>query len=79
DTFKDMVRKPGQTSLGVNQLVLAGTTAGLFQQLITYPLEVVRTRLSLGYYSGITDCFVNSIKAEGMSSMCVGQCERVAA
>lgn len=78
DTFKDLVRgRKGGGALSVQQMMYAGTAAGLFQQLITYPLEVVRTRLSLGAafsarYSGIVGCAVDSVRQEGVSALYKG-------
>ena len=65
-----------QRSLTFVQMMLSGTLAGLFQQMITYPLEVVRTRLSLGpgtgiEYKGIIHCVSSMIKTEGRLSLCV--------
>merc|ERR1719197_2303274 len=47
DTYKNMVRQPGQdlADLSFRQMIMAGMAAGLCQCVITYPLEVVRTRL----------------------------------
>jgi len=77
DKFKSMVRKPGQVQLGISQLILSGTSAGLFQACITYPLETVRTRLTLGpsmgaKYNGIVDCFTTTVKTEGVRGLYKG-------
>ena len=50
DMLKEAVREPGQSrkEMRLSQLALAGTGAGLIQQVICYPLETVRTRLSMG-------------------------------
>jgi hypothetical protein len=81
DTFKDMVRNENQLTtkdLAVSQRMLAGTMAGLCQTTITYPLELVRTRLSLGsalsgmQYKGIFDCFQTTIKDEGVRALYKG-------
>lgn len=76
DLIKQAVREPGQSTkeLRVSQLALSGTCAGLMQQLICYPFETVRTRLSLGrafgtQYTGITDCFVQMVRTEGPGSL----------
>lgn len=73
DKFKTMVARPGQSvnSLGMPQLVLSGTCAGLFQACITYPLELIRTRLTLGAthgstYAGVADCARQTLAQEGV-------------
>jgi hypothetical protein len=81
DTFKDMVRTPDQLSekdLTIGQRMLAGTMAGLCQTSLTYPLETVRTRLSIGealsgvHYNGIVDCFRTTVRQEGFSALYKG-------
>jgi hypothetical protein len=80
DTFKDMVKAPEQTErdLTISQRMLAGTLAGLCQTSLTYPLETVRTRLSIGsalsgvHYNGILDCFRTTIKQEGGGALYKG-------
>ena len=80
DTFKDMVRDAQNHSedLTVSQRMMAGTMAGLCQTTITYPLELVRTRLSLGSamskmkYDGILDCFRKTIRHEGVGALYKG-------
>lgn len=79
DLIKEQVREPGQSlkDLRVSQLAIAGAGAGLAQQLICYPLETVRTRLSLGsafgtQYRGIADCFITMIRTEGPKALYMG-------
>lgn len=80
DTFKNMVRKPGQKQpLSFMQMMGAGTAAGLTQITITYPLEVVRTRLCLSegmrqgaQYNGIIDCARTTLRTEGVRSFYKG-------
>jgi hypothetical protein len=76
DTFKSLVAGPGKKRLTTSELLWVGTLAGLFQTVLTYPLETVRTRLSLGVgqgvaYKGIVDCVRQMIRTEGLSSMYV--------
>ncbi len=75
ETFKDMVRTPGQ-DLDFMQLIAAGTLAGLFQTICTYPLETVRTRLTLGslgvQYSGIWDVLRRTVRTEGVGGLYKG-------
>jgi hypothetical protein len=56
----------------------AGTLAGLVQQCTTLPMEVIRTRLSVGaalnppmVYKGIFDCARSIVATEGILSLCV--------
>lgn len=80
DRFRDLVRKPGQKDADLNtmQLLACGTSAGLFQTCITFPLELVRTRLSyqtLGdsnRYKGILDCIRRTVSEEGILAMYKG-------
>jgi solute carrier family 25 (adenine nucleotide translocator) protein 4/5/6/31 len=56
---------------------LAGSLAGLFQIVATYPLEVVRTRLTMGpglgiQYKGILDCFSQTLRNEGVTGLYKG-------
>eukprot|EP01130_Rhizamoeba_saxonica_P018463 TRINITY_DN924_c0_g1_i2.p1 TRINITY_DN924_c0_g1~~TRINITY_DN924_c0_g1_i2.p1 ORF type:complete len:203 (-),score=32.99 TRINITY_DN924_c0_g1_i2:112-720(-) len=68
-----MVRKEGQdrTKLSFFQLFLSGSAAGMFQASSTYPLEFIRTRLSLASglgeqkYKGILHCAVVTYQKEG--------------
>eukprot|EP00941_MAST-03F_sp_MAST-3F-sp1_P002290 g2290.t1 len=76
DSFKSLVRKPGQ-KLGFKELIISGSMAGLFQACITYPLELVRTRLTLGaglglQYRGIYHCFSDTLKREGVTGLYKG-------
>ena len=57
--------------------MLAGTAAGLTQALVTYPLEVVRTRLTLGpgfveARNGILGCAREIVRKEGMCALYKG-------
>lgn len=81
DSIKALVKKPGQSDkdLSFYQMMMSGTMAGTMQICITYPLEVVRTRLTLAHdqmtgppYRGIMDCFRRSVRAEGMSCLYKG-------
>jgi hypothetical protein len=81
DRISDLVRKPGEArnKMSFQQDLAAGTLAGLFQMAITYPLETVRTRLTLDKqlaggvsYRGIFHCFVATSKAEGASALYKG-------
>lgn len=73
DTFREMVAEDGQTTgdLSKMQLMTAGTMAGAAQITITYPLELVRSRLTLSdgfgkQYSGIAATFGSVLRDEGV-------------
>jgi solute carrier family 25 phosphate transporter 23/24/25/41 len=84
--FNDLIRaqivEPGQDlkKLRFTQSVMAGSLAGLAQQVLCYPFETVRTRLSLGgaatglgqSYNGIFDCFVKTVRIEGVTAIYKG-------
>ena len=79
DAFKASIARPGQSikNLDMSQRMAAGTAAGLCQACITYPLEVVRTRLALGpgmgiQYRGIIDCARRTIVDEGLRGLYKG-------
>ena len=49
-------------------IVLAGGSAGVVQWVLTYPLDVVKSRIQAfppGTYTGTMDCAVKSLRAEG--------------
>ncbi len=76
DFFKHLVHGDSSSKMTAGELLAVGTIAGLVQTILTYPLETVRTRLSLGVgqgvqYNGIVDCFRQMIKTEGPSSLYV--------
>lgn len=76
DAFRDIVRE-GDEPLSFSRLIVSGTLAGLFQTCVTYPLETVRTRLTLGsglgvQYNGIIDVFRTTIRTEGVSGLYKG-------
>jgi solute carrier family 25 phosphate transporter 23/24/25/41 len=77
DLIKDLVSDyPGQR-LSFVQLIASGTLAGLVQMVITYPLETVRTRLTVGalydiQYRGIWHCFYSTVKHEGVRGLYKG-------
>ena len=77
DNIKDLVRTTPDEKLSYLQLVASGTLAGLFQMTITYPLETVRTRLTVGaahgaHYDGIWHCLTETVKYEGVSGLYKG-------
>jgi solute carrier family 25 phosphate transporter 23/24/25/41 len=74
DSIKALVAGPSKTRLEMRDLLWVGTLAGLLQTALTYPLETVRTRLTLGpeqgvKYAGISDCFKQMVKTEGVAGL----------
>ena len=69
--FFDEVKKVIAKDVGnitIFEKFLAGGMAGSIAQLTVYPLETLKTRLSVsppGTYRGISDCFYTILKTEG--------------
>jgi hypothetical protein len=82
DWLKELVRQPGQSikDLSFAQVMASGTLAGLMQIFVSYPLDVIRTRLSLSSalltggikYNGMLDCTRQMIRHEGWTSLYKG-------
>ena len=77
DSIKSWVRTTPDEKLSFGQLVASGTLAGSIQMFTTYPLEVVRTRLTVGKaygasYNGIFHCFSSTLKHEGIRGLYKG-------
>ncbi|XP_060755146.1 mitochondrial adenyl nucleotide antiporter SLC25A23 isoform X2 [Neoarius graeffei] len=67
-------RKDGG-SLKVQERFVAGSLAGATAQTIIYPMEVLKTRLTLrktGQYSGVLDCAQRIVQKEGMRAFYKG-------
>lgn len=82
DSIKAVVAGPSKRRLDAADLLWVGTLAGLMQTGLTYPLETVRTRLTLGpeqgvRYAGINDCFRQMARTEGISGLCVDRWRKV--
>ncbi|KAL0726498.1 hypothetical protein Bca4012_022591 [Brassica carinata] len=60
-----------QSKIPIPASLLAGACAGVSQTLLTYPLELVKTRLTIqrGVYKGIYDAFVKIIREEGPTEL----------
>ncbi|XP_061740762.1 calcium-binding mitochondrial carrier protein SCaMC-3b isoform X2 [Nerophis ophidion] len=62
-------------SLRVQERFIAGSLAGVTAQTIIYPMEVLKTRLTLrttGQYSGVADCARRILKKEGIRAFYKG-------
>lgn len=76
---QDAVRRPGQQKLETWQMMAAGSGAGMVQILLTYPLDLIRTRLQLALsipggapYNGIGHCAVSIFRTEGGAALYKG-------
>ncbi|KAH9622723.1 hypothetical protein KSS87_018569 [Heliosperma pusillum] len=65
---KKLTPKAGeQPKIPISPSFIAGACAGVSSTVLMYPLELVKTRLTIqrGVYSGIVDAFVKIIREEG--------------
>ncbi|XP_059274764.1 adenine nucleotide transporter BT1, chloroplastic/mitochondrial [Lycium ferocissimum] len=65
---KNLSSKPGeQPKIPIPASLVAGACAGVSSTLLTYPLELVKTRLTIqkGVYDGLLDAFVKILKEGG--------------
>lgn len=65
---KNLSSKPGeQSKIPIPASLVAGACAGVSSTLLTYPLELVKTRLTIqrGVYNGLLDAFVKILKEGG--------------
>ncbi|KAK4801042.1 hypothetical protein SAY86_021529 [Trapa natans] len=73
DTVNKMLSpKPGeQPRLSIPPSLIAGACAGVSSTICTYPLELVKTRLTIqrGVYKGLLDAFVKIAREEGLSEL----------
>ena len=54
------------------QRFVAGGFAGAVSQIVIYPLEAIKTRLSVSpanMYNGVFDCFSKTVKADGARAL----------
>uniref|UniRef100_K3X9N6 Mitoferrin n=1 Tax=Globisporangium ultimum (strain ATCC 200006 / CBS 805.95 / DAOM BR144) TaxID=431595 RepID=K3X9N6_GLOUD len=47
----------------------AGVVATVCHDMIMTPMDVIKQRLQLGYYSGVTDCFKTIVRQEGLRAL----------
>ncbi|KAK7283077.1 hypothetical protein RIF29_12334 [Crotalaria pallida] len=69
---KNLSPKPGeQPKLPIPASLIAGACAGVSSTICTYPLELVKTRLTIqrGVYDGLLDAFLKIIREEGPSEL----------
>ncbi|XP_033327658.2 mitochondrial basic amino acids transporter [Megalopta genalis] len=66
-TYEAMTRSSGNEPVSTPRMLLAGGIAGTASWLLTYPLDVIKSRIQAddNRYRGVVDCFKRSIKTEG--------------
>ncbi|PKI77678.1 hypothetical protein CRG98_001908 [Punica granatum] len=69
---KQLSSKPGeQQKISIPPSLIAGACAGVSSTICTYPLELVKTRLTIqrGVYNGLLDAFIKIVREEGPSEL----------
>ncbi|XP_030467275.1 adenine nucleotide transporter BT1, chloroplastic/mitochondrial-like [Syzygium oleosum] len=69
---KQLSPKPGeQPKLPIPASLVAGACAGISSTLCTYPLELLKTRLTIqrGVYDGLFDAFLKIVREEGPAEL----------
>lgn len=76
EQIKTMMRGSNESkTLKVHERFIAGSLAGATAQTAIYPMEVLKTRLTLrktGQYSGIADCAKQILQREGVAAFYKG-------
>ncbi|XP_074485070.1 mitochondrial adenyl nucleotide antiporter SLC25A24-B-like isoform X2 [Sebastes fasciatus] len=76
EQIKNVMRSRHETrNLRVHERFVAGSLAGAIAQTAIYPLEVLKTRLTIrktGQYSGIADCAKQILQKEGFTAFYKG-------
>ncbi|KAH1094199.1 hypothetical protein GLYMA_14G117100v4 [Glycine max] len=69
---KNLSPKPGeQPKLPIPASLIAGACAGVSSTICTYPLELLKTRLTIqrGVYDGLVDAFLKIVREEGAGEL----------
>ncbi|KAK7828346.1 adenine nucleotide transporter bt1 [Quercus suber] len=69
---KNLSPKPGeQRKLPIPASLVAGACAGVSSTICTYPLELLKTRLTIerGVYNGLFDAFLKIVREEGPAEL----------
>ncbi|KVI01292.1 adenine nucleotide transporter BT1, chloroplastic/mitochondrial-like [Cynara cardunculus var. scolymus] len=69
---KNLAPKPGeQAKLRIPESLIAGAVAGISSTICTYPLELLKTRLTVqrGVYKNLVDAFIKIVKDEGPAEL----------
>lgn len=70
-TYEYLTRSVGQSNVSTSMMIFAGGSAGMAAWIVTYPADVIKTRIQLdGFnskpkYLNAMDCLRKSIAAEG--------------
>ena len=76
DKIRQFMLKPGQTvrDLTFKQAIIAGFISGFVQDIVTYPLDLIRTRIATSNvtYNGIAHCIKSTIQNEGFRGLYKG-------
>ncbi|KAI4833236.1 hypothetical protein KUCAC02_016149 [Chaenocephalus aceratus] len=76
EQIKKMIRSRNESrTLRLHERFVAGSLAGATAQTAIYPMEVLKTRLTLGktgQYSGIADCAKHILQREGVAALYKG-------
>lgn len=68
DKIHDLICRDKSNS-GAFSKFTAGSLAGVFSTIITFPFDLAKTKLSLtapDYYKGMIDCLNKTLKSEGV-------------
>ncbi|XP_054567626.1 calcium-binding mitochondrial carrier protein SCaMC-1-like isoform X2 [Eptesicus fuscus] len=75
EQYKKWLSFDGAAKIGIIQRFISGSLAGVTAQTCIYPIEVIKTRLTVGttgQYSGIIDCGKKLLKQQGVRTFYKG-------
>eukprot|EP01012_Entosiphon_sulcatum_P023179 TRINITY_DN2815_c0_g1_i1.p1 TRINITY_DN2815_c0_g1~~TRINITY_DN2815_c0_g1_i1.p1 ORF type:complete len:359 (-),score=36.22 TRINITY_DN2815_c0_g1_i1:115-1170(-) len=75
ETFKELVQGDTQDDLKLWQRFICAASAGFYTQLLIYPLDLIKTRLTASrkaHYRGMAHCLASTIKTEGYRGLYKG-------
>ncbi|XP_029164945.1 mitochondrial basic amino acids transporter-like [Nylanderia fulva] len=71
-TYEMLTKTSSKQSISTSHMLLAGGLAGTASWVISYPIDVIKSRIqaeSNNRYSGALDCLKKSVRAEGYSCL----------
>ncbi|XP_076295448.1 mitochondrial basic amino acids transporter isoform X1 [Lasioglossum baleicum] len=70
-TYEAITRSSGNEPVSTPCMLLAGGIAGTASWVLTYPLDVIKSRIQAdnNRYTGVVNCFKQSVKTEGYSCL----------